>query len=84
MPSIVMKSDGGLKRAQPASCAVLVELLDTDIVISQEVKSPEGRVDGPWSWRSCRRSIPYFYTSYFCHALLQIIRIGDPFFTGVD
>ena len=52
-------------------------------MISQEVKSPEGRVDGPRSWRSCR-SIPYFYLSCFCHALLQIIRIGDPFFTGVD
>jgi len=30
----------------------LVELKDPDIEISQEEYGPEGRVDGPWSWRS--------------------------------
>ena len=51
---------------------------DPDVELSQEQKSPEGRVDGRWSWRSCR-SIPYVYMSSVCHALLQMIRIGAHF-----
>ena len=56
---------------------------DPDGELSQEEESPEGRVDGRWSWRSCR-SIPYVYMSCVCHALFANDQNRGPFFAGVD
>jgi len=51
---------------------------DPDVELSQEEESPEGRVDGHWSWRSCR-SIPYVYMSCVCHALFANDQNQGPF-----